>query len=141
MTNVMLAKHILSTILGIFFVNVGIAHFTDTAWFEPIVPAALGDPTFWVLLTGIMEIALGLGLAIPYTRRYAGLLMALFLVGIYWANFNMWINDIPIGGQSFEGKWHLLRLFIQLLLISIALFIGEIIPRRDDSDEDNALIV
>ena len=51
------------------------------------------------------------------------------------------INDIPIGGQSFEGKWHLLRLFIQLMLIGIALFIGGIVPTRNDSDEDIALNV
>ena len=130
MTNVMLAKHILSTILGIFFVNVGIAHFTDTAWFEPIVPAALGDPTFWVLLTGIMEIALGLGLAIPYTRRYAGLLMALFLVGIYWANFNMWINNIPLEGKTFATIWHVLRLVGQIIMIIIALFVGDWLSRK-----------
>jgi len=130
MTNVMLAKHILSTILGIFFVNVGIAHFTDTAWFEPIVPAALGDPTFWVLLTGIMEIALGLGLAIPYTRRYAGLLMALFLVGIYWANFNMWINEIPLEGKTFATIWHVFRLAGQVVMIIIALFVGDWLSRR-----------
>ena len=130
MTNVMLAKHILSTILGIFFVNVGIAHFTDTAWFEPIVPAALGDPTFWVLLTGIMEIALGLGLAIPHTRRYAGLLMALFLVGIYWANFNMWINNIPLEGKTFATIWHVLRLVGQIIMIIIALFVGDWLSRK-----------
>ena len=130
MTNVMLAKHILSTILGIFFVNVGIAHFTDTAWFEPIVPAALGDPTFWVLLTGIMEIALGLGLAIPHTRRYSGLLMALFLIGIYWANFNMWINNIPLEGKTFATTWHVLRLVGQIIMIIIALFVGDWLSRK-----------
>ena len=130
MTNVMLAKHILSTILGIFFVNVGIAHFTDTAWFEPIVPAALGDPTFWVLLTGIMEIALGLGLAIPHTRRYSGLLMALFLIGIYWANFNMWINNIPLEGKTFATIWHVLRLIGQIIMIIIALFVGDWLSRK-----------
>jgi len=130
MTNVMLAKHILSTILGIFFVNVGIAHFTDTAWFEPIVPAALGDPTFWVLLTGIMEIALGLGLAIPHTRRYSGLLMALFLIGIYWANFNMWINNIPLEGKTFATIWHVLRLVGQIIMIIIALFVGDWLSRK-----------
>ena len=130
MTNVMLAKHILSTILGIFFVNVGIAHFTDTAWFEPIVPVALGDPTFWVLLTGIMEIALGFGLAIPHTRRYSGLLMALFLIGIYWANFNMWINDIPLEGKTFATIWHVLRLVGQIIMIIIALFVGDWLSRK-----------
>ena len=101
MNKAMLAKATLSTILGLFFVNVGIAHFTDTEWFEPIVPEVLGDPTFWVLITGVMEIVIGLGLIIPLTRRHSSLLMVLFLVAVYWANLNMWINDIPLDNNTF----------------------------------------
>ena len=124
-----LAKVTLSTVLGLFFVNVGIAHFTDTKWFEPIVPEVLGDPTFWVLITGIMEIGLGLGLVIPMTRRYSAMLMAMFLVAVYWANLNMWINDIPIDDNTFEPIWHILRLIGQLLMITVALWVGNWIPK------------
>ena len=46
MSKNLIVKHIFSVILGAFFVNVGIAHFTDTKWFEPIVPSVLGNPTF-----------------------------------------------------------------------------------------------
>ena len=124
-----LAKITLSTVLGLFFVNVGIAHFTDTKWFEPIVPEVLGDPTFWVLITGIMEIGLGLGLVIPMTRRYSAMLMAMFLVAVYWANLNMWINDIPIDNNTFEPIWHVLRLIGQLLMIVVALWVGNWLPK------------
>ena len=48
MAKYVLVKSVLSTILGIFFINVGIAHFTDTEWFEPIVPDLFGNPTFWI---------------------------------------------------------------------------------------------
>ena len=129
MSKAELAKVTLSTVLGLFFVNVGIAHFTDTKWFEPIVPEVLGDPTFWVLITGIMEIGLGLGLVIPMTRRYSAMLMAMFLVAVYWANLNMWINDIPIGDNTFEPIWHILRLIGQLLMITVALWVGNWIPK------------
>lgn len=129
MSKAELAKVTLSTVLGLFFVNVGIAHFTDTKWFEPIVPEVLGDPTFWVLITGIMEIGLGLGLVIPMTRRYSAMLMAMFLVAVYWANLNMWINDIPIDDNTFEPIWHILRLIGQLLMISVALWVGNWIPK------------
>ena len=80
-------------------------------------------------------------LIIPVTQKIGGKSCAMLLIILYWANLNMWINDIPIGGQSFEGKWHLLRLFIQLLLIGIALFIAGIFPRRDLPDENIPLIV
>lgn len=129
MSKAELAKVTLSTVLGLFFVNVGIAHFTDTKWFEPIVPEVLGDPTFWVLITGIMEIGLGLGLVIPMTRRYSAMLMAMFLVAVYWANLNMWINDIPIDDNTFEPIWHILRLIGQLLMITVALWVGNWIPK------------
>ena len=129
MSKAELAKVTLSTVLGLFFVNVGIAHFTDTKWFEPIVPEVLGDPTFWVLITGIMEIGLGLGLVIPMTRRYSAMLMAMFLVAVYWANLNMWINDIPIDDNTFEPIWHILRLIGQLLMLTVALWVGNWIPK------------
>ena len=102
----------------------------DPKWFEPIVPTILGDPTFWVLITGAMEIALGIGLIIPKTRKNSGLLMALFLIGVYWANLNMWINDVPLEGQTFATIWHILRLIGQILMIAIALWVGEWIPKR-----------
>ena len=129
MSKAELAKVTLSTVLGLFFVNVGIAHFTDTKWFEPIVPEVLGGPTFWVLITGIMEIGLGLGLVIPMTRRYSAMLMAMFLVAVYWANLNMWINDIPIDDNTFEPIWHILRLIGQLLMIAVALWVGNWISK------------
>ena len=77
-----------------------------------------------------MEIALGIGLIIPKTRKYSGLLMALFLIGVYWANLNMWINDVPLEGQTFATIWHILRLIGQILMIAIALWVGEWIPKR-----------
>ena len=124
MKGIVWLKHILSLILGIFFINVGIGHFLEPEWFEPIVPDILGDPTFWVLITGAMEIALGAGLIVPQTRKYSSILMVLFLVAIYWANLNMWINDIPLEGKTFATIWHVIRLLAQVLMILIALWVG-----------------
>lgn len=124
MNKTALLQNFLSAVLGLFFINVGIVHFQDPKWFEPIVPDILGDPTFWVLVTGGMEIGLGLGLIIPRTRKYSGMLMALFLVAIYTANLNMWINDVPLEGRTFATIWHVLRLVGQVLMIVIALWVG-----------------
>ena len=125
MAKYILVKSVLSTILGILFINVGIAHFTDTEWFEPIVPDLLGNPTFWVLITGVFEIALGIGIIVPQTRRYSGLLMALFLVVVYTGNLNMWVNNIPLDDRTFATIWHIMRLIGQLVMIVVALWIGE----------------
>ena len=130
-----------SIFLGIAFLKIGIDHFLDPEWFEPIAPEILGYPRFWVFASGAIEIIVGIMLIIPATQKLGGKCCAILLIMLYWANFNMWINDIPIGGQNFEGKWHLLRLFIQLLLISIALFIAEMFPRRYNPKKEFSVIL
>ena len=124
MTRVVWIQHLCSTILGLFFINVGITHFTDPEWFEPIVPSILGKPRFWVLASGFFEVAIGICLIIPTTRRWTGLFLAGFLVILYWANLNMWINDIELNGTNFAMKWHILRALAQILMICIALWVG-----------------
>ena len=113
-----------SVFFGFAYVWIGVQHFTNTAWFEPIVPAVLGDPTLWVLITGAMEIAIGVGLVLPWTRRYAAVGSMAFLVGIYWANLNMWVNNIPLDGVRYAHHWHVLRLFAQvgMLVLSYAIW-------------------
>ena len=48
-----------SIIFGLPFVIIGIDHFIDQSWYEPIVPEILGFTTFWVYVSGVFEIALG----------------------------------------------------------------------------------
>ena len=115
---------ILTVVFGGLYINVGVQHFTNTVWFEPIVPVILGDAAFWVYLTGVIEIALGIGLIIPQTRRQAGLWSAAFLVAVYWANLNMWVNNIAIGGNTYADFWHVLRLVAQTGMIALSLLIA-----------------
>ena len=37
----------------------------------------------------------------------------------------MWVNDIPLNGQTSADKWHLLRGLAQILLIGITLWLGD----------------
>ena len=111
---------IAAIVFGSMYVNVGVQHFTNTAWFEPIVPAILGDPTIWVLITGVMEIAIGVGLVLPQTRSRAALGSIIFLAGIYWANLNMWYNNIPLDGKTYAHHWHVLRLVAQLGMMGLS---------------------
>ena len=128
-------NHKFIIILGIFFINVGVGHFVDPEWFEPIVPAILGDPTFWVLLTGGMEIILGIGIIIPQTRKYSGLSMTFFLIAVYWANLNMWVNDVPLEGKTFATFWHIIRLLAQIIMILVALWVGGWLSKKQPATE------
>lgn len=119
--------HFLALGYGIPFILVGIEHFRSPQKFVDIVPNYLPFALFLVYLTGIMEIVGGLGIIYPNTREITGRLMVLFLIAIYPANFNMWINDIPYNGTRLTTQGHLVRLSVQFLLIIAALgFSGDL---------------
>lgn len=122
-------------IFGFPFVIIGIDHFIDPSWYEPIVPELLGFPTFWVYASGVFEIALGAGLMFPQTRQISAYGIALMLLVLYWANFNMWVNDIAIGGSKFGTNWHIMRAIIQVLLISICLIIAKYSSKNSFSSD------
>jgi uncharacterized membrane protein len=60
----------------------GAAHFTSTAFFTAIVPDFVPYPREVVLLTGVTDIAGGLGVLWPRTRRIAGYALILYCVAV-----------------------------------------------------------
>ena len=114
--------------LGLAFISVGIDHFINPIWYEPIVPSTLGDARFWVLASGVFEILFGLFFIIPQTRAWASVGGAWLLVVLYWANFNMWYNNIALDGKTYDDIWHIVRLVIQIVLIFSITWIGEVTP-------------
>ena len=116
-----LIVHLFAFVYGIAFVIAGIEHFRGPQQFVEIVPPYFPFALFLVYLTGVIEIAGGLGIIYPETREIAGRLMALFLIAVYPANFYMWINDVPFNGTKLTTNGHLVRLFVQFLLIIAAL--------------------
>jgi len=111
---------------GLFFTYAGVLHFTDTSWFEPIVPPILGSATFWVLVSGVVEIAVGISLILPKTRKLGGYSSAALLVALYPANLYMWIYDVELGdGASLSPTGHVFRLFAQIGGILLSLWIAD----------------
>ncbi len=121
-------KNRLAIVYGLPFVWVGAMHFVNPAVFDPIVPPYLGMPRFWVLLTGVTEIGVAVGIMWPKTRRLACRLMIVQLALLYLANLNMWWNDIPFDGMTMGTLAHCLRLAAQLLLVAFAAMIGGLWP-------------
>ena len=126
--NADLIRLILAITYGSWFIYIGIQHFLDPDWFEPIVPKIIGYPLFWVYISGIFEIMLGILIIIPSSRRIASLGFILFLIIVYWANINMWINDIEIGENRLSQQGHVIRAIIQIILITIVALIGKLKP-------------
>ncbi|HUR23928.1 MAG TPA: hypothetical protein VMZ73_08670 [Acidimicrobiales bacterium] len=67
----------------------GSAHFLAPERYARIVPQALGAPRPWVYASGVAEVAAGLLLALPRTRRVGGIVTAGVLVAVFPANVQM----------------------------------------------------
>jgi uncharacterized membrane protein len=77
-------------LLGAFFIAAGVNHFVNPRYYEAIVPPALkGDAQRVVLLSGVAEVAGGLGVLLPLTRRLSGVGLIVLLAAIFPANLYM----------------------------------------------------
>ncbi|WP_037891759.1 DoxX family protein [Streptomyces viridochromogenes] len=61
--------------------------------FDETVPRTLpGTPRAWTYASGVAELALAAGLALPRTRKAAALATAAFFVGVFPANVKMAVD-------------------------------------------------
>ncbi|MFT3706407.1 MAG: DoxX family membrane protein [Archangium sp.] len=111
---------ILKFVLGFAMMGVGVLHFTATRAFETIVPKMLPAPKMIVWISGVAEIAGGLGLLIPMTQRWAAWGLIALYVAVFPANINMAINDLPLGRQKVPRWAQWARLPFQALFIGWA---------------------
>jgi len=78
-----------TVITGVLFIAAGAVHFARPAMYEQIVPPQFGHAPALVAVSGIAEIAGGLGLIIPRTRRAAGIGLVVLLIAVWPANIFM----------------------------------------------------
>jgi uncharacterized membrane protein len=78
------------TLLGAFFVGAGVNHFLIPRAYESIVPPSMRDDAArLVAISGVAEIAGGVGVLLPRTRRLAGLGLVTLLAVVFPANLHM----------------------------------------------------
>jgi uncharacterized membrane protein len=107
-------------LLTVFMVLGGLNHFLDPDPYVAMMPDALPAHLALVYISGVAEIAGGLGLILPQTRKLAAWGIVLLLLAIFPANINMAINDIPLDGRDLP-TWALWgRLPLQALFIAWA---------------------
>jgi uncharacterized membrane protein len=74
-----------------------------------------------VLISGVVEIALGIGLLVLWKYRVIiGWLTAIFFVAIFWGNISQYVNGVDAFGLDTDTK-RLVRLFFQPVLVAWAL--------------------
>jgi uncharacterized membrane protein len=110
-------------VLGFALAYAGIGHLTSNRQeFQAQVPTLLKDyADFVVLASGVVEIALGVGLiALWKYRVQLGWLAAAFFVAIFWGNISQYVNGVDAFGLN-SDRARLIRLFFQPLLVIWAL--------------------
>ena len=110
-------------LLGAALAYAGIGHLTSNRQeFQAQVPTLLKDyADFVVLASGVVEIALGVGLiAVWRYRVQLGWLVAAFFVAIFWGNISQYVNGVDAFGLNSDSA-RLIRLFFQPLLVMWAL--------------------
>jgi uncharacterized membrane protein len=108
-----------------FFVLAGVNHFANPAFYRSIVPPSFPSPALLVIISGICEIAGGLGLLIHPLRRPAvwgliALLFAVFPANLYMAahpdqipnmhiaHWLLWFR-LPFQGVMIWWVWYISR--------------------------------
>ncbi|MFI2304126.1 DoxX family protein [Actinacidiphila glaucinigra] len=79
-----------AVLLARLLATTGTAHFVAPRPFDAIVPRVLpGEPRTWTHVSGVVELALAAGIALPRTRRASALLAAGFFTAVLPANVKM----------------------------------------------------
>ena len=110
-------------VLGLALAYAGVGHLTTSRQeFQAQVPTLLKDyADFVVLASGVVEIALGVGLiALWKYRVQLGWIVAAFFVAIFWGNISQYVNGVDAFGLN-SDRARLIRLFFQPLLVVWAL--------------------
>jgi uncharacterized membrane protein len=106
--------------LAIIMTVQGINHFLAASTFDAMVPRELPAPHLLVQISGLAEIAGGLGLLWEKTRRLAAWGLIALFVAVFPANLNMAVNHLPLGTHEVP-TWALwARLPLQLVFIAWA---------------------
>jgi len=110
-------------VLGFALAYAGVGHLTTSRQaFQAQVPTVFADyADFVVLASGVVEIALGLGLiALWKYRVQIGGLVAFFFTAVFWGNISQYINHVDAFGLN-SDKARFIRLLFQPLLVMWAL--------------------
>lgn len=106
--------------MSLLYVIIGIKHFTNTNFFIAIVPPIINWKKEAVLISGFIEILLGVLLLFNQTRKLAAWGIILLLVAVFPANIYLYISDFARNIIGISKDQALLRLPFQIPLLIIA---------------------
>lgn len=105
---------------GGFFIVTGILHLVIPGYFVAAVPPYLPAPAALVALSGVAEIAGGVGMLLRRWRAAAGIGLMLLLIAVFPANVEMLRQARARDASAWYQAALWIRLPVQALLIWIA---------------------
>lgn len=122
-----MTKQIVRTLLAIAMIAMGILHFIKPEPFVHIVPTWLPAPLALVYISGVAELAGGLGLLWSRTRALAAWGLVLLYIAVFPANINMALHPELAPEAPVWGLWA--RLPLQIALVALAVWMTRV-PKR-----------
>ena len=113
-------KFITIIILSIFYINVGIAHFTNPEFFLVIMPPYIPHQDLFVYLSGFFELLFGLMIVFKKTRYYGGIGLLVLLIAVFPANIYLYQSSEAQEILNISKSGAFIRLFFQAPLIILA---------------------
>jgi uncharacterized membrane protein len=104
-------------VLAALFVSAGAAHFVRRNSFVDMVPTWLPNAALLVAVSGVAEVAGGLGLLVPTVRRAAGWGLIALLIAVFPANIHMLADARATGASAAWQAALWIRLPLQPLLM------------------------
>ncbi len=105
-------------LLALFCMLAGALHFIRPAAYMQMMPPYLPQPLLLIYVSGLCELAGGVGLLVARLRRLAGYGLIALLIAVFPANIHMAVNHIPVAGVALPAWLLWLRLPLQALLIT-----------------------
>jgi uncharacterized membrane protein len=100
------------------YIFAGVAHFKQPHYFEEMMPAILPYHKELNLISGVFEILGGIGLLVPWTRKFSAWGIIALLFAIMPANFHIAIYNVPVFGALEPPGWKgWIRIPFQFVLI------------------------
>jgi uncharacterized membrane protein len=127
------AQNTARIILGAFLTFAGVSHLTfNRSEFLAQVPRWLPvNPDITVVLSGIVEISLGIALIFAGKyKKQVGIIAAIFFVLIFPGNIAQYMNKVNAFGLNTDNT-RLIRLFFQPVLILWALWSTNALKKKD----------
>ena len=129
--------------MSIFYFIAEIIHLRAPDAFLPIMPDWVPAPRAVILLTGVCEVAGALALLTRPLRWWAGVMLALYAVGVFPANIKHAFDNVQLPQLPTSWWYHGPRLALQPVIVWWALYSGHVVSwpfgsRLDGAAEPNS---